>query len=404
MPTELQKKKTKPKSTLTPSQKVIKRACDLAVATATEGIGTERFTCSACGQLLDRKDFYMSSDPVIKTGVTCICKKCAYELVHSKNEKGEYTNPTKESICDALSRLDKPYLETVYQASVKESEDYAAKMGKQFDIWATYIKNISMPQYRLLRWKDSDFKTVDEKREDQQALIERNREILDSVEQNRKDTIKLLGYDPFAMEKDSEKPFLYAQLISYLDASEDANQDAMRISSITEIVKSFSHIEKLNEHLASLYADKTKIERQAGVIKSIEDIKTKITANIQKLAEESCISMKNSKNNTKGENTWTGKVRKLKDMNLREQEVNLFDANTAQGIAQVAEISDASIIKQIALDENDSHEMLIEQRDLIKKYKEIAERNEETSRILLRENSDLKATLKEHDLLNEEGD
>ena len=39
--------------------------------------------------------------------------------------------------------------------------------------------------------------------------------------------------------------------------------------------------------------------------------------------------------------------------------------------------------------------MIIQQRDLINKYKKIADENEEKARILLRENSDLKERIKE---------
>ena len=83
-------------------------------------------------------------------------------------------------------------------------------------------------------------------------------------------------------------------------------------------------------------------------------------------------------------------------MNLLEAETNLYDVEYSNGLSQVAEISDAAIIKQIRLDENDFHDMLIQQRDLINKYKKTADTNEEKARILLRENYDLKSLLKDN--------
>ena len=114
------------------------------------------------------------------------------------------------------------------------------------------------------------------------------------------------------------------------------------------------------------------------------------------------ISLKHSVNSTKGENTWTGKVRKMKEMNLRDAEVNLYDAEYSAGLKQVADISNASILKQIMLDENDSADMIIQQRGLITKYKRIADEYEEKARILLRENIDLKALVKENGINIEE--
>ena len=62
---------------------------------------------------------------------------------------------------------------------------------------------------------------------------------------------------------------------------------------------------------------------------------------------------------------------------------------------QVADISNASIMKQIALDENDYTEMLATQREMITKLQEKADSNEEKARILLRENLDLKKYIEE---------
>ena len=187
-----------------------------------------------------------------------------------------------------------------------------------------------------------------------------------------------------------------------MDAAEEANDDRMRLSSIIEIVKGFNHIEKMNDIIAKLMNDVTHIEGNIGTIKNLEETKSKITASVLKLAADNGISLKHSVNSTKGENTWTGKVRKMKEMNLRDAEVNLYDAEYSAGLRQVADISNASILKQIMLDENDSADMIIQQRELINKYKKIADEYEEKSRILLRENIDLKALIKENGIDIEE--
>ena len=85
-------------------------------------------------------------------------------------------------------------------------------------------------------------------------------------------------------------------------------------------------------------------------------------------------------------------------MNLAEAETNLYDIEYSDGLKQVAEISDAAIIKQIRLDENDYNDMIIQQRELINKYKKKSDENEEKSRILLKENYDLKALLKDNNI------
>lgn len=399
MPRKLTKKSTVKKS---PTDIAIAQAVDVAVNEALSEVGTNKFTCPACGRLLKRTDFYMTTDPVMKTGVSTICKQCAYDIAHPTDSTGKATKPTRESIIDTLQRLDRPFIQTLFESSVKESQDMIANGNTMIiDAWGTYIKNISMPQYRLLRYKDSDFASAtaintavaDSPNEDRQH------QIAEEMEQNRKDTIRLLGYDPFENEQDDDKPYLYAQLISYLDASGEANSDGLRVSSIIEIVLGFSHTAKLNQQLSMLMSDPTTLAANANTIKAIEQIKSNITTSIQKLAEESCISLKNSKNASKGENTWTGKVKQLKEIDLDEARVNLFDVETAQGMEQVAHLSNRALIQEIGLDENDERKVIIEQREMITKLNKQAKSAEETARILLKENYDLKATLKEQHLL-----
>jgi hypothetical protein len=173
------------------------------------------------------------------------------------------------------------------------------------------------------------------------------------------------------------------------------NDDAMRTSSVITIVRGFLQIQKLDDMITKAMINAAN-NGGAGEIKALLDAKKNISATISQLAEQNCISLKHNKNNTKGENTWTGKVRIMKDMDLREAEVNIFDAETASGLAQVADISNASILKQINLDENDYVQMLTEQKKMIEKLNKDANESIEKARLLLRENIDLKKLLEEN--------
>lgn len=352
--------------------------------------------CCMCGKAKRKDKFYISTDPNLKPGLTPICKECARILALRVDKNGEEHEPTKDSVKMALRYLGKPYLDTVWNASVQESDSLNAGKTKT-NVWASYAKNIAMVNYVGMTYFDSDIFKVKVIYDDEKTVenTETNKDIIAAFEQNQKDAIRLLGYDPFIKESVSDQPFLYSNLIGYLDASEDANEDRMRLSSIIEIVKGFNHIEKINDIIANLMNDIQNIERNISTIKNLEDTKNKITTSVLNLAKDNGISLKHSVNASKGENTWTGKVRKMKEMNLREQEVNLYDVEYSAGLAQVADISNASILKQIRIDENDSADMIIQQRELINKYKKIADEYEEKARILLRENIDLKALIKE---------
>lgn len=372
-----------------------KKTTNVKAATAKEEVLS--YVCPHCGVLKKKTEFYVSSDPAVRIGIAFPCKACAEKIARGYNERsGKYSDVTETTLKNALCYLDKPFLNVLYEASYAEVHDDSLERPKT-NMWAAYIKNVQMKQYNTLRWRDSDFF------KDGHSDITQNNnitneyvsdDVADELDRNRKDVIRLIGYDPFEKELEEDKPLLYAQLIGYLDMSGN-NDDMMRMSSAITIVRGYLQLQKLDDMIAKAMNNASKAGN-AGEIKSYLDAKKNISSTISQLAEQSCISLKHNKNSTKGENTWTGKVRIMKEMNLREAEVNIFDAETAAGIAQVADISNASILKQINLDENDYVGMLMEQKKMIEDLNKSANEAIEKSRLLLRENIDLKKLLEEN--------
>lgn len=68
---------------------------------------------------------------------------------------------------------------------------------------------------------------------------------------------------------------------------------------------------------------------------------------------------------------------------------------------QVLELSDASIMRQLQLDESEWSDMVAEQRDTIVRLRSERDVYREINRLLLRENIDLRDVLAENDLLDE---
>lgn len=361
-----------------------------------------KFLCYCCGNKMVRSNFYTSTDPFNSVGVTHYCKNCLEKIARNYNNNyKEFGDVTKTSLMAACERMDVPYLETVWEASHREVNDPGLKKPKT-NIWAAYVKNIKLPQYNGMRWRDGDlFKentsnTTTSISEDRDV----NPEVLEELEKNRKDVIKLIGYDPFEKEAEEDKPLLYAQLIGYIDG--DGNNDDMtRILDSIEIVRGYLQLQKLNDMSARAFANLAQTG-QSGEIKNYMDTKKKVADVISQLAEQSCISQKHNKNAKKGENTWTGKIKKLKELNLREAEVNGFDIGTCRGMQQVLEMSDASIMKQLALDESEWSDIVAEQRKMLVSAQKERDVYREVNRILLRENLDLRDTLEDNELLNME--
>jgi hypothetical protein len=369
----------------------------------------QRYLCPFCLKEKKKSEFYVSTDPKNLIGITSICRACTRNIALNWDEnRGEFGACTKKSVMSALEYIDKPFLEKVWNSSYDEWANDTSER-KRTTIWDAYIKNIAMVQYRGQRWRDGDiFRTYVEDAKQVAALESGNTEaaqtLLDGQEvdsefvKNRKDVIRLLGYDPFGSEKIEDQPLLYSQLIGYLDTSGDGNDDMMRTSSAITIVRGFLQQTKLDDKLAKVMAN---TNANPTEMKTLLDAKKSLNATITDLAEQSCLSLKHNKNASKGENTWTGRIKKIKELNLREGEVNGFDLMTCKGMQQVMDRSNASILKALALDESEYSDIVAEQRKLVTKL--ISERDsyKEITRILLRENLDLKDLLDSHGLLDE---
>ena len=359
------------------------------------------YVCPHCGKTKKKGEFYVSSDPAVSIGVAFPCKDCAENIARRYDPKtGDYSDVTETSLKNALMYLDKPFLKKLWESAYNEVHDPSLKQPKH-NMWTAYIKSVQMVNYKTMRWRDGDFDDikVNEEIHSDTVTLPQNQEVLEECEKNRKDVIRLIGYDPFDKEAEEDKPLLYAQLIGYIDG--DGNNDDMtRILDCIEIVRGYLQLQKINDMSAKAFANLAKTG-QSGEIKNYMDTKKKLADVISQLAEQSCISQKHNKNTKKGENTWTGKIKMLKDLNLREAENNGFDIGTCRGMQQVLEISDASIMKQLALDESEWSDMVAEQREKIIKLQSERDVYKEINRILLRENIDLRDFLSENNLLDE---
>lgn len=366
--------------------------------------------CLMCKKHKDRiAKFYVNTDPMYgETTCTPICRECARKIALRVDKQGHEHEPTKESVILALKYLQKPFLDSVWNSSIQETENLVSGKVKT-NVWAAYIKNIQMVNYIGLTFFDSDMfknndteKPVDSSKEEitEEQLIETHvgLDTYDSFLKNKNDVVRLLSYDPFEKEDIVDQPFLYSQLLGLLDSSEDANEDMMRTSSAISIVRGFLQQSKIDDTVAKLMSDVSNIERNSATIKSLQESKGKITSVITSLAQDSCISLKHNKNAKKGENTWTGKIKKIKDLNLREGEVNGFDLETCKAMKQVMDLSNASIMKTLALDESEWSDMVAEQRQKIVDLQRDLDKYIEISRILLRENLDIKDYLKGKDI------
>ena len=179
---------------------------------------------------------------------------------------------------------------------------------------------------------------------------------------NKKDCVKMLGYDPFFDNTASEQKFLYNTLLPFLD---DATlEDAFKLPIVIEVVKSLGQVEKLNKTFNSMMASAENIEENASKISSLVGSKDKLYRSILAMAKDNGISVNHALNKSQGAGTLSRIVKELEEIGLREAKMNLFNIETSESMKQVQDISNKSLMEQINLQDSELWDMIAELREV----------------------------------------
>jgi hypothetical protein len=102
-------------------------------------VNVKEISCGSCGKIKKVKEFYVSYNPIHQTGRIPYCKSCLKNMIVDN-----YGKISLDKVKDALKLIDKPFIYEIWKTSMSND-----------DIFGTYMKNIQLPQYRYLGWKDS---------------------------------------------------------------------------------------------------------------------------------------------------------------------------------------------------------------------------------------------------------
>lgn len=364
--------------------------------------------CTKCGTILsDRNNFYTSSSKLHShTGRVSLCKDCLTNLYISFLEDSSDIRMSIYKICELLDFV---YLENIYESSLTE-----AGWNKNFtivenglEVWKKYIKTInSLTNYKGYVFEHSDkigmsndsLDASEQINQDSKNDLEatKPKELTDEDleqkvrdKQNKEDIIRIIGYDPFQYEIEEDKSKMYAKLINMLD--EDSQNDELKNSAIISIIKGQNQENKINDVITNLSSDIKSIKENIGTIKSLTDTKEKLNKSLLALAKDNKISDLYSGHKTVGANTLTGMVKKLKEIDLKEAQVNLFDIQTSNGMLQTARLSAKAIVENLNFGDDDLIDITKWQREKIDFY------NQEYSK-LREENRKLKAICSFNDI------
>ena len=333
----------------------------------------KQFKCVCCGNEKNQeREFYKSNSIILKSNDNrmVVCKQCVLDLYGFLVTKYENTKTALYFLC----RLLDVYFDSNLYPSV---EIQANNSGS--NICAIYFQKInSLNQYGSKTFFDST--PIDLSGE--KNIFEIGQEVKWSEDdiRNKDDVIRMVGYDPFENENPLDKKGLYNTLVDFLD--ESTLEDSFKLPTVIEIVKSFNQIDKINQALAIMTTDVNNIANAVGGVKSLFDAKDKMYRALLALAKDNGISVNHATNKSKGAGTLSGIIKQLQEKGFMEAEVNLFDIETCDGMRQVADISNQSILKQLQFDENDYVSMITDQRNIIQELNDKNNKIEEENRLL----------------------
>lgn len=358
----------------------------------------KKIKCSICQKEKSISNFYSSNNEKFKIiGTIPYCKDCCKEKILNKNG-----TVNKKEFINLLKDLDKPFIITLFN-DVK-NDDINKIIGN-------YIKKLNInKEYKDWTYKDSIRKIQDICTKDKiingKEILNNNTEnninkdktssqnvnnniekkdiskkqLLTESRKSKQDCINFLGYDPFENELEEDKPILYNSLIAYLDNS--TQEDSYKQPVVVQIVKTFNQINRVDQGMTEALSNIDNIIDNEKAIKSLSATKKTLLASISTLAKDNGISVNYNNNKSKGGNTLNGILKQFDEIGLESAQLNLFNIETCKSMKQIADISNKSILDQLMLDENDSKQIITQQRELIRELQNKLDKEIEENRLL----------------------
>lgn len=299
------------------------------------------YSCSCCGLQLYEPDFFYKNNNdysrKANDGYIHLCKDCTAERFE------EFCTIYKDEKIATLM------LCSMFNYYFDEKLYIKAKSDKNIYNFGEYLKQLVGS-----KTKKTFTDTLVEILQQEGSLIDVDNSLdnienkaLTSEEVEAKDgVLSIIGYDPWINYPLPDRKYLFRELVKYFD--DDVADDAYKLTVIMQIVESNNQIRKYNEQLVLLDPVKD-IEK----IKNLNASISSAVQNIDKLAKENEISVKNRSNKEVGKNTLTFLMKKLREMDFDKAEVDYYDQLKGRGTQWAVDMSFKAISENTFFTEND---------------------------------------------------
>lgn len=143
-------------------------------------------------------------------------------------------------------------------------------------------------------------------------------------------------------------------------------------------------------------AKSTDIEK----LKSLNFMKKDIYSNIDKIAKENEISLKNRSNKEIGKNTLTVLMKKLRELDFEKAEEDYYAQLKSKATRWATEMSMQAISENAYFDENDIREIGDIRREIVDKLQNENDELKEKNRLLHKEIQELKNSLSDNNVVD----
>lgn len=343
------------------------------------------YKCTRCGEVKsDPKGYFFMSktSPLFVSNdlYTCICSSCANELYEEAKFKYKDEKMALIIICH--------YMDIYFSEELYESR----KDDANFSL-GNYLKNINLGQYKAKNFTTYLVNALKDRAENESTNETGNNEDVrwnSSDKKNKQYVLQTVGYDCFEDENytDANRKFLFNTLADYL--TDDVIEDPHKMQSVISLVKTTLQVENVDRLINSEFRQKIP---DNSLIKSLTEIKDKLSRTINASANDNGISAKGSGKGSKGSNTLTNIMKEMSENGFDEIKVNIVDIKLSKSYQEIARDNAKALIDELNFTSDEYARMVATQSEMIDEYQTKITKLEETIRLLKIEVKALKAEL-----------
>lgn len=295
------------------------------------------------------------------------CKECLQKEYERNSNMYQSAEMALKISC---ARLDIPFYSSLYSSIINSNPSFG--LGSYIRVVNTNRQYVnkgfahSIVSGEFSNVVRNDDEPIDAEQEDQAEDFEH----LDEV-------VAIVGYDPFEGYKQEDRKFLFNEIVKFFEIDDDISEDPYKLSQIIQIVVNNNQIRKYDLQISSMDP-----ASDANDIKVVNEIKSKLVRDNDKIAKENEISVKNRSNKEVGKSTLTKLQISLREMGLDDAEENFYSQLNSPGTKWAIDMSHKSLIEHGFFDENDKQEIFDMTRELNIKLQSELDDEKEKNRLL----------------------